>query len=142
MIGYCRNYSIDEILAQPDVQERVTLYFEQAELFKKMLHQHTKTHGSVIVTDLRGVETIYTGNRFMVYSLFPDQNISMWIVDGRNKVNCAIAVGYSILNRSATVNVGSTLLQYGGGGHQQVGTCQVPYDEADRVIGELIEKFQ
>jgi len=91
---------------------------------------------------LRGVETIYVGNRFIVYSLYPEQNISMWIVDGRNKINCAIAVGYSILNRTATVNVGDLLLGYGGGGHKQVGTCQVPYEESDKVIAELIEKLQ
>jgi nanoRNase/pAp phosphatase (c-di-AMP/oligoRNAs hydrolase) len=137
------NYSLmDEILSHPDVKERVDLYFEQTELFKAMVHKQTKVHGNVIATDLRGVEVINAGNRFLVYSLYPDQNISMWIVDGKNKENCAIACGYSILNRSATVDVGSVLLTYGGGGHKQVGTCQVPYGEADRVIGELIEKLQ
>jgi nanoRNase/pAp phosphatase (c-di-AMP/oligoRNAs hydrolase) len=88
------------------------------------------------------VDTIFAGNRFMIYSLFPEQNISMWIVDGRNKVNCSIAVGYSVLNRTATVDVGSNLLFYGGGGHKQVGTCQVAYEEADRVIADLIVKLQ
>ncbi len=142
MINYCRTLPIDEILNQPDVNERVMLYGEQSELFKRMLAEHTKIRGSLIVTDLRGVETIYSGNRFMVYSLYPDQNISMWIVDGRNKQNCSIAVGYSILNRTATADIGSILLRYGGGGHKQVGTCQVPYDECDRVMNELINKLQ
>jgi len=107
-----------------------------------MLNKHTTIRGNVIVTDLRGVETINAGNRFLVYSLYPEQNISMWIIDGKNKENCAIACGYSILNRSATVDVGSVLLGYGGGGHKQVGTCQVPYGDADKVIGELTEKLQ
>jgi nanoRNase/pAp phosphatase (c-di-AMP/oligoRNAs hydrolase) len=142
MITYCRTMPINEILAQPDVNERVLLYEEQAELFKEMLLSHTKVQGSLIISDLRGVETIYAGNRFMIYSLFPAQNISMWVVDGRNKLNCSIAVGYSVLNRTATVDVGSTLLRYGGGGHKQVGTCQVPYDECDKVMGELIAKLQ
>jgi nanoRNase/pAp phosphatase (c-di-AMP/oligoRNAs hydrolase) len=142
LIEYCRTMSIDEIMAIPDVKERAKFYLTQSEMFVQMLKEHTKINGNVIITDLRGVETIYAGNRFIVYSLFPEQNISMWIVDGRNKVNCAIAVGYSILNRTATVNVGELLLEYGGGGHKQVGTCQVPYEESDRIIEEFIIKLQ
>ncbi|MCL2204602.1 MAG: exopolyphosphatase [Defluviitaleaceae bacterium] len=142
LIEYCRQLPIDEIMALPDVKERANFYLAQAELFEEMLKKHTVTHGNVIVTDLRGVDTINVGNRFMVYSLFPQQNISVWVVDGRNKVNCAIAVGYSILNRTATANVGEILLGYGGGGHKQVGTCQVPYEDSDRVIKELIDKFE
>jgi nanoRNase/pAp phosphatase (c-di-AMP/oligoRNAs hydrolase) len=142
LIEYCRTMTIEEIMAIPDVKERADFYLEQSHDFKKMLLEHTVTHGNVIVTDLRGVETINVGNRFIVYSLFPEQNISMWVVDGRNKINCAIAVGYSILNRTATVNVGELLLEYGGGGHKQVGTCQVPYEDSDRVIAEFIEKLQ
>ena len=134
--------SIDEILAQPDVQERVELYREQSELFTQMLKSKSVTNGNVIVTDLRGTETIYAGNRFIVYSLYPNQNISIWIVDGKNKETCPIAVGYSIINRTATVDVGSILLTYGGGGHPQVGTCQVPQEDCNRVIDELIEKLQ
>jgi len=142
LIDLCRTKPIDEILAHPDVKERVELYHEQTELFKAMLKKHTTVRGNVLITDLRDVETINAGNRFLVYSLFPDQNISMWIIDGKNKENVAIACGYSILNRTSTVDVGSVLLSYGGGGHKQVGTCQVPYNDADKVIAELAEKLQ
>lgn len=140
LIDACRTMNIDEILEMPDVKERVALYFEQDALFKEMLKKYTRTDGNVIITDLRGVETIYTGNRFLVYSLFPEQNISMWIVDGRGKMNCPIALGHSILKRTSKTDVGKLLLSYGGGGHHQVGTCQVDYDDADRVIGEIIAK--
>ena len=142
LIEMCRTESIETILANPDVKERVDLFNEQTELFKAMILERSTVHGNLIVTDLRGVETINAGNRFLIYSLFPDQNISAWVVDGKNKENCSIACGYSILNRTATVNVGSVLLHYGGGGHKQVGTCQVAYGEADRVIKELTEKLQ
>ncbi|MCL2187913.1 MAG: exopolyphosphatase [Defluviitaleaceae bacterium] len=142
LIEYCRNLSIDEIMANPDVKERTDFYLEQSEAFKRMLNAHTQVHGNVILTDLRGVETINVGNRFIVYSMFPAQNISIWVVDGRNRINCAVAVGYSILNRTATVNVGELLLEYGGGGHKQVGTCQVPYEDCDNVLKELIDKLQ
>lgn len=142
LIEACRTQDIDEILANPDVQERVELYFEQDALFRGMVEKHTRTDGNLIITDLRGVEPIYTGNRFLIYSLYPGQNISMWIVDGRGKQNCPIAVGHSVLNRSSKTNVGKLLLEYGGGGHPQVGTCQVPYGEADRVIGELAARIK
>ena len=138
LIDACATQTIDEILANPDVKERVDLFFEQDALFREMLTAHTKTYKNVIVTDLRGVETIYTGNRFLVYSLHPEQNISMWVVDGRGKQNCPIAVGHSVFNDTSKTNVGALMLKYGGGGHHQVGTCQVDYDDADRVLEELI----
>jgi len=127
-------------MAMPDVKEREAIYFEQEELFQTMIQKVTRTEDNVIVADLRGVDTIYAGNRFLIYSLFPKQNISVQIMDGRNKQNCAITVGYSIIDRNATVDVGSMLLRYGGGGHKQVGTCQVPYEDADRIISEIIAK--
>jgi nanoRNase/pAp phosphatase (c-di-AMP/oligoRNAs hydrolase) len=134
----CTNKTIEEILDMPDVKERLEVYFEQTKLFMEMVEKYAWVEGPVIVTDLRGVDTIYAGNRFLIYTLYPEQNISLWIVDGRNKVNCAITVGYSIINRTATVDVGSMLLKYGGGGHHQVGTCQVDYADADRIIKEII----
>lgn len=141
LINHFRNYSIEEILDLPDVSERVDLYMEQTALFKEMIFEYTKIENNVILTDLRGVETIYTGNRFLIYSLFPEQNVSLWIVDGKQKQNVSIACGYSILNRSCNVDIGSLMLKYGGGGHKMVGTCQVPYDSANTVIPELIKSL-
>jgi nanoRNase/pAp phosphatase (c-di-AMP/oligoRNAs hydrolase) len=106
-----------------------------------MVKEHTKVIGNVLMVDLRGVETIYAGNRFVIYTIYPEQNISMWVVDGRNKSNVAITIGHSIINRSSKVDVGSIMLSYGGGGHKQVGTCQVSYDDANRIIGEILEKI-
>lgn len=140
LINHFRNISIEEILALPDVKERVELYWEQAKLFSEMVKAHTKVAGNVIVSDLRGVEPIYTGNRFLVYSLYPQQNVSLWIVDGKQKQNVSIACGYSILNRTCTADIGKLMLKYGGGGHQMVGTCQVPYADADITI-DTITRF-
>jgi len=138
----CSEKNIDQILALPDVKERLDLYFEQAALFRKMVDKYAKPNGNALVIDLRNVDTIYAGNRFFIYTLFPEQNISIWIVDGRNKTNIAITVGYSIINRTATIDVGSLLLSFNGGGHRQVGTCQVSSEDADRVIAEIIEKIK
>lgn len=141
LINHFRNMDISEILEHPDVKERVELYFEQSEKFKEMVEAHTMIHKNVIVTDLRGVSTIYTGNRFMIYSLYPEQNVSVWLVDGKQKQNVSIAVGYSILNRTCSVDIGKLMLEHGGGGHKMVGTCQVPYDEANVVIENIVKRL-
>ncbi|MDL2217414.1 exopolyphosphatase [Christensenellaceae bacterium OttesenSCG-928-M15] len=141
LIDACRTQTIDQILENPDVKERIALYFEQDVQFREMVEKYTHTEGNVIITDLRDVSPIYTGNRFLIYSLYPEQNISVWMVDGRAKLNCPIAVGHSVLNRTSNTDVGALLLKYGGGGHRQVGTCQVAYEDADRVVKELVEKM-
>ncbi len=142
LIEICRTTPIDEILELPNVKERVDVYNEQSALFKEMLLKHSRVDGNVIITDLRGVDVINAGNRFIIYSLFPEQNISIWITDGKGKLNCPIAVGYSIINRTSKTDVGHLLLKHGGGGHKQVGTCQVDYPEVDRVVAELVEQMK
>lgn len=141
IINYCRNMTIDEILENPHVKERIDLYREQTALFAAMIKKYTTLVDNVICTDLRGVSEIHAGNRFMIYSMFPEQNVSVWIVDGRMKQNVSIACGYSILNRSCSVDIGKLMLRYGGGGHKQVGTCQVPYAEAEKVIAAVISEL-
>lgn len=141
-INHLRTLSLEEILAHPDVKERIDLYREQTDKFVEMAIKYSKVEGNVLVTDLRGVEPIYTSNRFTIYSIFPEQNVSLWITEGKGKLNVMIACGYSILNRTCTADVGALMLQYGGGGHKQVGTCQVATEDADRVIGEIIRALK
>ena len=141
LLHCCRTMSTSEILAMPDIIERIEVYNEQTELFNKMVHDHTETRKDVIITDLRGVDPIYTGNRFMIYSLYPEQNISVWIVNGRGGLGCSCAVGHSILNRTSNVNVGSLMLKYGGGGHRVVGTCQFPDEEMAEKVPALLDEI-
>jgi len=130
---------IDEILALSDVKERIDVYFEQNNKFIEMIKKHAKTEGNAIFVDMRDVETIYAGNRFLLYTVFPEQNISVWVVDGKKKVNTVITVGYSIIKKTSTIDVGSLMLKYGGGGHKAVGTCQVAYDDTDKVVREILD---
>ncbi len=139
MIEWCRTKEIDDILSLPDVVERIEVYMEQGELFKKMLLDHSRTEGKAIITDLRGVDPIYTGNRFLIYSLFPQQNISVWIVPGKGGKGCSAAVGHSVLNRTSSINVGELMLQFNGGGHPQVGTCQFSDENMDTQLPKLID---
>ena len=137
----CRNKTTEEILAMPDVQERIEIYNEQTEKFKEMVKAHTRVEKDVIITDLRGVDPIYTGNRFMIYSMYPEQNISAWIVTGKGGKGCSAAVGYSILNRTSNVNVGSLMLKYGGGGHRAVGTCQFSDENMDTELPKMLDEL-
>ncbi|MEG0972387.1 MAG: exopolyphosphatase [Lachnospiraceae bacterium] len=141
LLDDCRTKSIDEILLMPDVQERVDVYFQQTEKFTEMVATHTMVKNKLIVTDLRGVTPIYSGNRFLIYSMYPEQNISAWIVNGKEGKGCSVAVGYSILNKTATLDVGSLMLKYGGGGHEKVGTCQFSDDQMDEKVMELLESL-
>ena len=108
-----------------------------------MVKAHTKVDGKVIISDLRGVDPIYSGNRFMIYSMYPEQNISAWIVNGKGGHGCSAAVGYRILNRTSDVNVGSLMLKYNGGGHKAVGTWQFTDEtmetELPKMLAELCE---
>ena len=141
LIDWCHTKPIEEIMANPDVKERRDLYWEQTEKFIEMVRSHTVVRGPVIISDLRGVDPIYSGNRFMIYSLYPEQNISVWIVSGKGGRGCSCAVGYSIMNRTSQVDVGKLMLKYGGGGHRQVGTCQFPDEEMETKIPLLLDEL-
>jgi len=141
LIEYCRDHDIDQILALPDVQERVTLYREHAERAKEQIQRRGTMHGNLVVLDLRNEETIWTTNRFMIYALFPRANISIHVMWGMQKQNTVLAAGKSILDRSSRTNIGELMLEYGGGGHAAAGTCQVENDVADAALLELITRI-
>jgi flavorubredoxin/nanoRNase/pAp phosphatase (c-di-AMP/oligoRNAs hydrolase) len=141
LIEWCQEYSVEEILELPDVKERVDLYREQEPLFKQQIERCTTVHGNLAVLDLLEEETVYVGNRFMIYALFPQCNISMHVMWGRDKQNVVYAVGKSIFDRSSKTNVGELMLQYGGGGHGAAGTCQSDPAMAEIVKQALIAKI-
>lgn len=137
----CKELTTEEILNLPDVKERIDVYNEQTEKFKEMVAAHTKVEGNVIISDLRGVDPIYTGNRFLIYSLYPEQNISAWIVNGRGGLGCSAAVGYSIINKTCELDVGSLMLKYNGGGHKKVGTCQFNDENMETELPKMLKEL-
>jgi nanoRNase/pAp phosphatase (c-di-AMP/oligoRNAs hydrolase) len=141
LIDYCRDHSVEEILGLPDVKERVDLYLEHDGRFKEQVQRCTTIHKNLAVIDLREEDTIYAGNRFMIYALFPETNISMHAIWGLNQLNTVFAVGKSVLNRTSKTDIGDLMLKYGGGGHVNAGTCQIENDDAEEVKQELIDQI-
>ena len=138
LIDFCREHDPAEVLEMPDVKERVDLYFSQQDKFIEQLKRQTTLYKNLAYIDILNEDIIYVGNRFMIYALYPEINVSMhamWRINGQRIV---YAVGKSILNRSNIINIGELLLQYGGGGHANVGTCQIDLDQAAAVKDELI----
>ncbi|EKO3583630.1 exopolyphosphatase [Vibrio metschnikovii] len=141
LIENCRTQSIEQILALPDVQERVELYREHEVKFKEQIQRCGKVYRNLVLLDLTNEEVIYAGNRFIIYALFPHCNISIHKMWGFQQQNIVFATGKSIFDRSSKTNVGALMLKYGGGGHHAAGTCQIPLSEADRVQEELIKQI-
>ena len=141
LVEYIRTMDIHLILQQQDVAQRIKRYFEQDKLFREMLENNITTHQNVIVLDLRRQEEIYTGNRFTLYTMHPQCNISIQVIWGLKGQNTVFTVGHSIINRTSKTDVGSLMLQFGGGGHKAVGTCQVPTEQADDALRQLIDRM-
>ncbi|MBM5570233.1 MULTISPECIES: exopolyphosphatase [Deefgea] len=141
LIKYCRHHGIDEILKLPDVIERIELYMEHAPLAKEQIQRCSRIYDNLVVLDLREEETIYATNRFMIYALYPQCNISIHVMWGLQKQNTVFATGKSIINRSSQTNIGELMLQYGGGGHENAGTCQIANHKVDEALRELALKI-
>ncbi len=139
LIDYCLENDIDAILELPNVKERVDLYNEYSERFKEQLEEISTVDGTVVVVDQRNLETIYPGNRFYIYAMYPEIEISIHLTRGFRGMNTPIMIGKSIINRASQIDIGKICLNYGGGGHKNAGTCQVDNDKADEVTKEIVD---
>jgi nanoRNase/pAp phosphatase (c-di-AMP/oligoRNAs hydrolase) len=140
LIDACIELSVEEVLELPDVAERVALYHEHATAAQAQLLERARVHGDLVVLDLREDQVIHPTNRFMIYALYPQCNLSLHVLWGLKQQNTVLAMGKSIVNRSSRTDVGALMLSYGGGGHEAAGTCQVANADAERVLAELVER--
>ncbi len=141
MIELLADFTVEEILQMYDIKQRVKRYFDQEKEFKDLLLKTSRVDKNVVITDLRGIKDVPTGNRFLIYTLFPETNISARIMDGKNN-NIVAALGHSIFNRSSKTDIGTLCAQYGGGGHKGAGTAQFEAKDSEVRIKELIEKMK
>jgi len=142
LIDQVTEMSVDEILASPDVAERVALYDAHARYAVQQIRACSRVEGDVVVLDLREQDPIHPTNRFMIYALHPQCRVSVHVLWGLKQQNTVFAVGKSIVDRTSPVDVGALMLEYGGGGHEAAGTCQIENDRAEAVLPELVERLR
>lgn len=140
MVEWIGTKSVDEILAEPDVRERIDRYFEQQKTFEESMRKHSRVEDNVIVTDLRGIGEMPAGNRFLIYTMYPEANIQARVFDGKKGEFVVVALGHSIFNRTSKTDVGKLMSRYGGGGHRGAGTCQLPLEGAEAKVREIVEQ--
>lgn len=138
LVEWLKTMTVDEVLERPEVRGRVERLRAEKESFGRLLRETSRMEGNVVVTDLRGSDTIPAGNRFLIYTLFPDSNVSLRIHWGPQRESVIAAVGHSIFNRTCGTSVGELMSNYGGGGHRGAGTCKIPVAEAEKAIGEIL----
>ncbi|MCU0285894.1 MAG: exopolyphosphatase [Acidobacteria bacterium] len=142
MIEYCRTKNPGQILAEPDVRERVNRYFYYEKDFENMLKLNAVVDENVVIINLLNVSEILPGNRFKEFVLFPEQNVAVRIIWGHKKQNVVITCGANVITRTAKTHIGKMLLNYGGGGHPSVGSCQVPFDTWQHVKDEIVAQLK
>ncbi len=141
LVKYCARHNIDEILELSDVKERVDMYFKYEEEFKEQLKRCVTIKDNLLLIDYRDEEIIYPGNRFMVYAMYPEQNISIHIAWTKGNEKVVFSTGKSIINKTSKTNVGELMLKYNGGGHKAAGGCQIETSNADNILNELVKQI-
>ncbi len=142
LVQWLKSMPIEKVLEQPEVKERVNRIRNEQEEFRRLLKRNSFQLNNVVVTDLREVGRLPAGNRFLVYTLFPETNVSLRVHWGPSHNSVIAAVGHSIFNRTCRTSVGELMSRYGGGGHQGAGTCVLPLEKAADAIDEILFELQ
>lgn len=140
LISWLREKPIKEIMELPEVKKRTDAVLEELRTAKEHITKHSRQDENVIVTDiLKFKGRFHDGNRFLIYTLFPEANISMKIADFPEREGyMKVSVGKSIFVKTSNINVGELMAKYGGGGHKGAGSCRFPKSEADKNIPEIL----
>jgi oligoribonuclease NrnB/cAMP/cGMP phosphodiesterase (DHH superfamily) len=134
---------IDAVMADPLVRERCDIVIQENNAYSRYLKEYTRIQGLVSITDFRGLDTIPSGNRFLIYCLFPDTVASVKLrYTEPERTHVLVSIGHSIFNRNCRVNVGHLLARYGGGGHAGAGGCTLVAEDAQEKIDEILQVLQ
>jgi len=142
LIDYCLEHDIDDIMNLPDVVERINLYHRYSDKAIDQLYKCSTLHEKCVVLDLTKEDIIYPTNRFMIYVLYPEAEISIHKMWGYQRKNIVFALGKSIINKNSTINIGKLMLEFEGGGHKNAGTCQIPANQADTILESILEHIK
>jgi hypothetical protein len=138
LLSAVRDRPVEEVLALPEVRERALRLREQDHAFREAALTHSRLDANVVVTDFRALDAIPAGNRFLVFTLFPQANVGVRVQWGPGHEKVAVSTGRSIFNRTSRANLGVLMSLYGGGGHAGAGACLLPPATADTQIAEIV----
>ncbi|MFN7973481.1 MAG: exopolyphosphatase [Acidobacteriota bacterium] len=139
LVDAIKKLTLEEILTLPDVKRRIDRYKKDNEQYMNLMHRTSRVDRNVIVTDLRNEEgSLPVGNRFLIYTLYPECNVSVRVHWGPERKFAVAAIGHNILNRTCKTNVGELCARYGGGGHKGAGSAPLKAETADRDIAAII----
>jgi oligoribonuclease NrnB/cAMP/cGMP phosphodiesterase (DHH superfamily) len=142
LVELLKQEPIEQILEHEEVKERIERIRKEEDAFLEVMKRTSRQVGNVVVTDLREESALPIGNRFLIYTLFPDVNVSIRLAWGPERKFVVATVGHSILNRTCEVHVGELLAKYGGGGHKGAGATPLVTNVADRLVEQMIEDLQ
>jgi len=143
LISLLREKPFSVVMDDSEIRYRCRQVLEDFKVYYRLILNHTRQVGNVTITDFRKVDFRGKENRFLVYSLFPEANVSVRIFpDYHQRGRVGISVGKNIFNKTSRVNVGELLSHYGGGGHPGAGSCRVPAENAEEVLQQIIQALK
>jgi hypothetical protein len=142
LLSSLKTKPLAEVLALPAVKERIERLRDQDQAFREATLACSKQEGNVVFTDFRATSPIPAGNRFLVYTLYPEANVSVRAHWGPRRERVAVSIGHSIFDRTCQTNVGILMSLYGGGGHKGAGGCMLMPEKADALIAQMIERLR
>lgn len=142
LVMWLKTMTTEKVLSQPEVKERVKNLRENNAAFLKLLRENSRRDGNVVITDFRSLEKVPVGNRFLIYTLFPETNVSVRVHWGPQKKFVAASVGHNIFNRTSKANCGRICSVFEGGGHKGAGGCPLPPNRADAMIAQIVKMLK
>ena len=142
LVERIRSKNLTEVLHDADIRALTNTFRRDDQDFREFLLASSVVYDKVVVTDYREIENAPVGNRFLIYTTFPDCNVSLRIQWGPGKKLVALNIGHSIFDRSCTVDVGELCRNYGGGGHRGAGGCVLRPMAAGLAIKIITEKLR
>jgi hypothetical protein len=143
IIGYMQSMPLDEIVAQPDVQDLFQPLWERHQRSIEMIRDRARQEDGVVTFDLTGYD-LEGYNKFIPYYLYPASVYTVAV--SPSSFRTKISVGSNPwATEEPKHNLATICERYGGGGHARVGAISLEpgaLEEARRVAKEIVEELK
>jgi hypothetical protein len=133
---------LDAVLALPEVRRRVDHLRAQDRAFREAALSSSRQDANVVLTDFRPLDPLPVGNRFLIFTLFPEANVAVRVQWGPGREKVSVSAGRSIFNRTCKVNLGVLMSLHGGGGQPGAGACLLEPDVAESRIADIVSTLK